>query len=283
MASQLGSTTKTTASDDEEEEDDGLGTDDDDDDTGAPVNPIRSREVREAVEGDVTEAARKQGGWVGKRKRNTGRKGGGWLSETPRVVDDERTGPGGFEPTSEPTRNLHAPPPHLRRGPLPVPQAAIRRDEALQVSHGHDDPRGVLSGLDELSRVEVRLGEETPAPRPRVRNIACTNRVCPHVKFLLHHRRECADGDGCYVCAAAREREKMEFTVIGDDDDDDEERAKKRKRKIGRGGGRGRGRGMPQLRPARRTGPLVARGDRRSRRSVARGVRFRKELPVDGP
>ena len=202
----------------------GLGTDSDDD-TGAPVNPIKSREVCDAVKGDAPEAARKQGGWVGKRKRNTGRKGGGWLSETPRVVDDERTGPGGFEPTRNPERGIFT---HLPRTPEEALSEFNRqllfetkryRFLMVMMTHATSCRDSTSCGVLKCDSVKRHLRHAR-----RCVDIACTDRICPHVKFLLHHRRECADGDGCYVCAAARERENMEFTVIGGDDDDEEER-----------------------------------------------------------
>ena len=70
---------------------------------------------------DAPEAARKQGGWVGKNKRNTERKKGGWQSGTPREVDDDRAGSGGKKASNErgvKESRSSAPPPHRERGPL---------------------------------------------------------------------------------------------------------------------------------------------------------------------
>tara|TARA_B100000405_G_scaffold45009_1_gene29709 strand:+ start:1401 stop:2276 length:876 start_codon:yes stop_codon:yes gene_type:complete len=271
--------------DDDEEEDDGLGTDDDDDDM-APVrsdDPVRSGEVREAVEGDVTEAARKQGGWVGKKKRNTERKGGGWQSGTPREVDDDRTGPGGEKASNQRGIFTHLP----RTSDEALSQfhrrlfVETKRYRFLMVMMTHaascrDSTSCRVWKCDSVKR-HLRHARECANP-------ACTNRVCPHVKFLLHHRRECADGDGCYVCAAARKREKMEFTVIGDDDDEDEERAKKEGEKGVSTGVRWSTRVRGCLNCGRQKTPQWRVGPEGPKTLCnACGVRFRKELPVDGP
>ena len=278
----------------------GLGTDsdddddDDDDDMAPAVNPVRSDgDVCDAVEGDAPEAARKQGGWVGKNKRNTERKKGGWQSGTPREVDDDRAGGGGKKASNE-------------RG--------VKRSRGI-FTHLPRTENEALSGLIHLQNLTTsdefhrRLFVETKryrflmvmmthaascrdstscavwkcdSAKRHLRhargcaNPACADRICPHVKFLLHHRRECADGDGCCVCAAAREREKMEMEIIGDGDgDDDEERAKKKE------GEKGEWRRClncgRQKTPQWRVGPEGPKT-----LCNACGVRFRKQLPLHG-
>lgn len=86
------------------------------------------------------------------------------------------------------------------------------------------------------------------------------------------------------MCAAAREREEMEFTVIGDDDDEDEERAKKEGEKGVLTGVRWSTRVRGCLNCGRQKTPQWRVGPEGPKTLCnACGVRFRKGLPLDGP
>ena len=109
--------------------------------------------------------------------------------------------------------------------------------------------------------MEVRLGEEAPAPRPRMREPGVRRSHLPPRQVPASPPPRCADGDGCCVCAA-REREKMEMEIIGDGDgDDDEERARRRRARRESGGD-------ASLRPAEDA--AVARETRGTQDSVQR-------------
>ena len=288
----------------------GLGTDsdddddDDDDDMAPAVNPVRSDgDVCDAVEGDAPEAARKQGGWVGKNKRNTERKKGGWQSGTPREVDDDRAGGGGKKASNERgvkrSRGIFTGPfthrgifTHLPRTEEEALSGLIHlqnlttSDEfhrrlfvetkryrflMVMMTHAASCRDSTSCAVWKCDSAKRHLRHARGCANP-----ACADRICPHVKFLLHHRRECADGDGCCVCAAAREREKMEMEIIGDGDgDDDEERAKKKE------GEKGEWRRClncgRQKTPQWRVGPEGPKT-----LCNACGVRFRKQLPLHG-
>ena len=217
---------------------------------GAPVNPIKSREVCDAVKGDAPEAARKRGGWVGKRKRNTGRKGGGWLSETPRVVDDERTGPGGFKPTRNPERGIFT---HLPRTENEALSGLIHLQNLTTTDEFH---RRLFV---ETKRYRFLMVMMTHAASCRD-STSCAVWKCDSAKRHLrhargcghaaqialparrshHHRRECADGDGCHVRGGAR---AGKYGVHRHRRRRRRRRGEGRGRGRGRGGGRGRGRG----------------------------------------
>ena len=86
------------------------------------------------------------------------------------------------------------------------------------------------------------------------------------------------------MCAAARKREKMEFTVIDDDDDDDEERAKKEGEEGVSTGVRWSTRVRGCLNCGRQKTPQWRVGPEGPKTLCnACGVRFRKGLPLDGP